>query len=61
MIGVVMMVRMSMPGAVRMDVLVFVKDYFEFAAEGVGDTAQCSETWNMFSAFQPRDHGLGHV
>lgn len=54
-----MMVRMAMPGAVRVDVL--VKDDFEFAAESVGDTAQCSQAWNMFSAFQSRDHGLGHA
>lgn len=50
-----------MPGAVGVDVLVFMKDDFEFAAEGVGDTAQRSQAWNMLSAFQPRDHGLGHA
>lgn len=60
-IGVEMMVWMTVPRAVRVDVLVLMKDDFEFATEGVGDTAQCSQAWNMLSAFQPRDHGLGHA
>ena len=56
-----MMVRMAVPRAVRVDMLVFVKDDFEFAAEGVGYTAQRSQAWNMLSTFQPRDHGFSHA
>lgn len=56
-----MMMWMAMPRAVRMDVLVLMKDNFELAAERIGDAAKRSQAWNMLSAFQPRDHRVGHA
>jgi hypothetical protein len=58
---VLVSVRVSMSGAVDVEVLVRVEDDFEVATEGIGDTAQRLETRHMIAAFQAADHRFGHA
>jgi hypothetical protein len=59
--GVVMPVRMDMPGAVGMHVLVLVEDDLEVPPEGVGDAAERFQAGDMIAVLQARNHRLSHL
>lgn len=59
--GVVMTVRMPVPGAIGMHMLVLVEEDLEIAAEGVGNAAERPEARHVVAPLQPRNHRLGHA
>ena len=59
-VGIVVPVRVGMPGAVGVFVLVLVKDDLEPAAEGLGDAAQRSQARRDRRAPSARGHPVGH-
>jgi hypothetical protein len=59
-LGVVMTVAMHMSGAVGVHVFVLVKDELETVSEGVGNTAERFQAWDVIATLQARDHRLGH-
>src|SRR5260221_12799267 len=59
-IGVMMPMRVRMPGAVRVLVLMLVEDDLQASAERVRDPTQRAEARDMIAALKARDHRLGH-
>ena len=59
--GIVMAVRMRMPGAIGVSVLVLVEDDLEVPAECVGDAAQRLQAWHMIATLKAGDHRFGHA
>ena len=60
MIGIKMMVRVTVARAVGVGMFVFVKDDFEMAVEYVRYAAERPQVGHVRTAFQARDHRLGH-
>jgi hypothetical protein len=60
-VGVAMIVRVRVPRAVGMGVLVLMKDDFEPPAKDAGNAAQRLHARQVIAAFQSRDHRFGHA
>lgn len=55
-----MAVGVRVAGSIRVYVFVLMEDDLKAAPERIGDAAQRGEAWDVITALQARDHGLGH-
>jgi hypothetical protein len=60
MIGIVVAVRVGVPGAIRMHMLMFMEQDLQPAFKRIGDAAQGGEARHVIAALQARDHGFSH-
>ncbi len=56
-----MAVRVHVPCAVRMRVLMLMENDGKVPAKGVGDATERLEARNVIAAFQTRDHRFSHL
>jgi len=50
-----------MPRAIRMFMLMLVEHDLQTPPVGIGNSAEGLYAWDMITALQARDHGLGHL